>query len=569
MKRILILGANIDQVSLIKAAKTEGYYTIVCDYADDHPGVPLADKHYAVNYMDAEAVLSVARHEKIDGVIGNSDPAMPIVAHVAEELGLVGNPQESVDIFASKNAFREFQERIGLYCPKYVKSNDYSEIEKAIGSFRYPIIVKPDLSGGSKGATTIYENQPERLKEVFEVCKDLSRDGKVTVEEYVKMPSLDAIEGDLFVLGDEIIWDGLFTNPRSVMAPMLPMAKIFPAIISDEELAIIKRNVTKMFKEAGVRHGEYNIEMYFTSEGELFIIENNPRQGGNRIPQLLKQHTGIDYDRLLITTAVGDNTYFDSVKNVYLNHNYLSQHIVFSNYNGLLETVEFKSDILPYITATEFIRKNGDRINQRNNSADCIAYVTLKFPDRETQLTHMGRIEELIYPIVKDREVPIAHCCLPCQLVYDFMTGDGYDFFVPKLERVPRTVDGYAEQLATFCTIAYDIDEKYQIKGMVAGYTQNLKRPGYALIAEVYVNREFRREGLGEKLMLRFINHCESIGLDGAWLHVYENNYQAQKLYRKLGFSIDEPYCNGNVLAMSLTFQEKNVLGMSEDIEAY
>ena len=556
MKKILVLGANHEQIQLIQAAKREGYYVIVCDYAIDHPGISFADKHYAVNYLDTDAVLNVAKQEKIDGVIGNSDPAMPIVAYVAEQLGLVGNTQESVNSFTSKNAFRVFQEQIGIYCPKHIETNDYSEIERVIDSFDYPIIVKPSQSGGSKGATKIYGNQPERLKEAFEVCKGLSRDGKVTVEEYVEMPSLDAIEGDLFVLGDEIIWDGLFTNPRSVIAPMLPMTKIFPAIISDEELSIIKRDVTKMFKEAGVRHGEYNIEMYFTSKGELFIIENNPRQGGNRIPQLLKQHTGIDYDRLLVTTAVGDNTYFDSVKNVKPKLNYLSQHIVFSNYNGVLEKVEFKSEILPYVTATEFTKKTGDKVNQRNNSADCIAYVTLEFPDRETQLTFMGKIEELIYPIVKEWEVPIAHCSMPSQLVYDFMTGDAYDFFVPKLERVPRTVEGYAEQLATFCTIAYDIDEKYQIKGMVAGYTQNLKRPGYGLIAEVYVNREYRREGLGEKLMARFIDHCKSIGLIGAWLHVYADNNQAQKLYQKLGFAIDEPYCNGNHLAMSLTFQK-------------
>ena len=557
MKRILVLGANPEQVQLIQAAREEGYYTIVCDYAMDHPGVSLADKHYAVSYLDPEAVLTVAKQEKVDGVIGNSDPAMPIVAYVAEQLGLVGNSQESVEIFASKNAFREFQERIGLYCPKHVESADYAEVEKAVCDFEYPIIVKPSLSGGSKGATKIYGNQPERLREAFEICKGLSRDRKVTVEEYVEMPSLDAIEGDLFVLGDEIIWDGLFTNPRSAMAPMLPMSKIFPAMLSPEELSVIKSDVTILFKEAGVRHGEYNIEMYFTTKGELFIIENNPRQGGNRIPQLLKRHTGIDYNRLLVTTAVGDNDYYNTIRNIETKPNYLSQHIVFSNYNGILDKVEFNTEIQQYVTDVEYTKQSGDIVNQRNNSADCIAFVILEFPDRETQLDYMERIEELIHPIVKDQEIPLAHCSLPYRMLYDFMTGDAYDFFVPKLERVPRTVEGYAEQLATFCTIAYDIDKRYQIKGMVAGYTQNLKRPGYALIAEVYVNRDCRREGLGEKLVKRFIDYCKTIGLKGAWLHVYADNEEAQKLYRKFGFAIDEPYCNGNHLAMSMTFKEE------------
>ena len=89
---------------------------------------------------------------------------------------------------------------------------------------------------------------------------------------------------------------------------------------------------------------------------------------------------------------------------------------------------------------------------------------------------------------------------------------------------------------------------------MVAGYTQNLERRGYALIAEVYVNSEFRGEGLGEKLMVRFINYCKSIGLKGAWLHVYADNDRAQNLYKKLGFVFDSAYCNDDYLAMILTF---------------
>ena len=71
MKKILILGANNSQVQLIQAAKKEGYYVVVCDYADDNPGLPLVDKHYQVSYLDQEEVLSIAKEEHIDGVIGN------------------------------------------------------------------------------------------------------------------------------------------------------------------------------------------------------------------------------------------------------------------------------------------------------------------------------------------------------------------------------------------------------------------------------------------------------------------------------------------------------------------
>lgn len=555
MKKILILGANNSQVQLIQAAKEEGYYVIVCDYTNDNPGIPLADKHYQVSYLDQEAVLSIAKQEQIDGVMGNTDPAMPMVAYIAEQMGLIGNKQESTNKFISKTAFRQLQEQAGLYCPKHIETDNYTNIEATIENFDYPIIVKPSVCAGTQGTTKIFKNQTERLHDAFEICKELSRDGKVTIEEYVEMPSLDIIEGDVFVMGDEILWNGFFTTHRSLMAPMIPMTYIFPAILTQDELSIIKKSITKLFKEAGVRYGEYNIEMYFTAKGDLFIIEVNPRQGGHRITQLIKEHTAIDFNKLLVTTAVGDNSYYSTASTLVMGENFLTHHVVFSNFSGVLERIELHPFIKDYVTGIEIQKKARSNINQRHNGTDYIAYVALRFPDRETQLAcSREQIEQLIYPVVKDKEIPIADCSLPYQLIYDFMTGDAYDFFVPKLEKVNRTAVDYAEQFSAYCTIAYDIDEKNKLKGMVAGYTQNLRIPRCAYIAEVYVNREHRGKGLGEKLMTRYIDYCKSKGLKGVWLHVKEQNHSAQCLYQKLGFVFNESNNEDGLLQMSLEF---------------
>ena len=557
MKKILILGANNSQVQLIKAAKEEGYYVIACDYAHDNPGIPFVDKHYQVSYLELEKILSIAKEEQIDGIIGNTDPAMSVVAYVAEQMGLVGNDPNSIKKFISKNDFRQFQEQIGLFCPKHIETDDYLTVESIVDSWNFPIVVKPSESSGSQGVTKIFSNQKERLCNAFENCKKLSNDGKVTIEEYVEMPSLEIIEGDLFVLDDKILWNGLFNIRRSILAPMVPMTKIFPAILSTEELSIIKTDVTKLFKEAGIRHGEYNIEMYFTTEGKLFIIENNPRQGGNRIPQLLKKHTGIDYNKLLVTTAVGDNNYFNQIKDKELTRNYLSQHILFSNFSGILDGVEISPNIKKYVTDVELTKKAGDKVNQFHNATDSIGYVNLLFPDRESQLHYCRRnIEQQIFPIVSKHEIPIADCSLPYQLIYDFMIGDAYEFFVPKLKKVNRTPEDYAEQLATYCTIAYDLDEDNKLKGLVAGYMQNLRKSQFSLIAEVYVNSEYRREGLGEKLMMRYIDCCKSAGMKGVWLHVKEQSEPAQNLYKKLGFIFDDSYNENGLLQMELRFEQ-------------
>ena len=403
MKKLLILGANVKQVQLIQAAKEEGYYVIVCDYDDSRPGITLADKVFSVSYIDFETVLSVAKQEQIDGVLGNNDLAMPIVAYVSEQLGLVGNKKNSIDKMVSKSRFREIQEKAKVFCPKHFEAENFAEVAEAIRGLNDPIVIKPSLSAGSQGTTKTFKNQLETIRQAFETCKGFSRNGKVTIEEFVEMPTLDVIEGDIFVMGDEVLWNGIFTTGRSKSAPMIPMTYIFPAILTDEQLVAIKTSVTKVFKEAGIRHGQYNVEMYFTGEGELFIIEANPRQGGHRIPQWILEHTGIDYSKLLVTTALGDSSYFNAVKNVKPMDNYHTHHVMYSDYSGVLDEVVIDPSIREYVTDVEIRKQKGDHVNRLTIAKDrTIGYVTLVFPDRETQIFYSAdRLRTLIYPVVR------------------------------------------------------------------------------------------------------------------------------------------------------------------------
>ena len=82
--KILILGASNDQIKLIKMAKQLGYYVVDCDFTLTNPGLPFVDKHYQINYLDKDKVLKIAISEQVDGIISNSEQAMPIVAYVSE-----------------------------------------------------------------------------------------------------------------------------------------------------------------------------------------------------------------------------------------------------------------------------------------------------------------------------------------------------------------------------------------------------------------------------------------------------------------------------------------------------
>lgn len=51
MKKIIILGAGVYQVPLIKKAREMGLFVIVVSIAGNYPGFVLADKVYLVNQI--------------------------------------------------------------------------------------------------------------------------------------------------------------------------------------------------------------------------------------------------------------------------------------------------------------------------------------------------------------------------------------------------------------------------------------------------------------------------------------------------------------------------------------
>ena len=69
MKKIMILGAGIYQVPLIKTAKKLGLYTIVVSIPGNYPGFELADKVYYENTVNLFFFCDFKNLFIIDGVL--------------------------------------------------------------------------------------------------------------------------------------------------------------------------------------------------------------------------------------------------------------------------------------------------------------------------------------------------------------------------------------------------------------------------------------------------------------------------------------------------------------------
>lgn len=395
MKTIMIVGAGKSQVPLMKAAKNENYHTIVCDIDSKAPGVALADEYFKVSTKDRVKLFEVAKNKYIDGIVANSEYAMCDVAYIASSLGLVGNPEDTIAVLSSKSSFRELQKKAGLFAPVFLFGESIEKLKER--ELTFPVIIKPDQNSGTRGTSivNVLDGYSMIHKNVLE-CTKISRNAKAIVEEYVKGSNYKGVEGEVFIHKGKILWDGLFLTLRSKLAPIIPMTYVFPLQEEEKRIKLLKEALTKAFTAADVVHGEYNVELFFTDKDEPFIIEINPRQGGNDLPRYVQIHCGIDYYRLLVTTSIGDDAYWNSLTNFERKNKYITHHMLYPKKKGNFRGLQIDEAVLGYVYNSQLDINIGDEVEKTVDGASCIGYVDLMFPNAQEQMKVSVNLEELV-----------------------------------------------------------------------------------------------------------------------------------------------------------------------------
>ena len=398
MKTIMIIGAGKGQIPLIEAAKKEDYYTVVCDINPSAIGVPLADEFLPVSTKDRDGLLIAAKSRHINGIVANSEYAMCDVAYIANKMGLVGNPENAIEILSSKSRFRALQKKEGIFAPTFLEDESIEQVLTDKATLSYPIIIKPDESSGTRNVATISDfHDHDVIKKAIHAARDISRNGKAIAEEYIIMPTRCVIEGEIFLHQGEILWEGLFHTVRGKSLPTIPMTYVFPLNEEENRISKLKKSLSKSFRSAGIVHGEYNIEMFFTVDDEPFLIELNPRQGGNDLPQYVQESCGIDLTRLLVTTTMGDDDYWNNTKHHQRKAKPMIHHMLYPHTEGIFEGLIIDDSISDHVHRTQIDLVKGDRVEKAYDGSFDIGYVDLRFDDIKEQMRVAMQIEDLIH----------------------------------------------------------------------------------------------------------------------------------------------------------------------------
>jgi ribosomal-protein-alanine N-acetyltransferase len=110
---------------------------------------------------------------------------------------------------------------------------------------------------------------------------------------------------------------------------------------------------------------------------------------------------------------------------------------------------------------------------------------------------------------------------------------------IPQVLRIERTSFKNPYDISTFLYFWEAEPEGFlvaEMRGRVVGYVMASSRNGEGEILSISVMPEFRRKGIGRRLMERAIEYLRGKGVDRIGLEVREGNEEAIKFYEKLGF---------------------------------
>lgn len=381
-KKILLLGGSAAQLIAIEKAKKLGYYTVLCDYLPDNPGQFIADSFHLVSTTDKEAVLSVAKEEKIDGIVAySSDPAAPTAAYVANALNLPGMDYNIVRHFCEKHLFRKFLVKHDFNVPRSVEVKaPYFSNSIDISHLQYPLIVKPTDSSGSKGVTVI-EDQKE-LEEALRYAKEFSRNGVLIIEEFIVRDHPFVIEAEIFTLNGEVVTWGLINSIRDTATnPLLPAAYSYPLELSEERKKIVKNEVSRLVKVTGKTSGAFNIEMIIDRNNRLFFLDAGPRNGGNMLPEYITMIANKDIVEATIKTAMGDIQNLD----VSLNGDeggFWGLAVLHSSRYGFFYGVDYSDLAKKTLVREEIQKKLGEEVRPFQRCNDLVGLNFLHFKTR-------------------------------------------------------------------------------------------------------------------------------------------------------------------------------------------
>lgn len=372
MDKILILGAGIFQVNLIKQAKEFGFWVIVATYKGNYPGLEFCDEAVDINITDYDKLSAFLEEHDIKAVITTgSDVALPTIGRLVDKYNLIGPTFFAADIISSKTNFRKFQKDNQIESPDFVKCKDVKLFLEYIQDSSGRFVVKPDDASGSRGVHFISAHDSVNyLESTFNSAKSYSRNGWVCIEEFILGQE---VGGDAFIVNGKI--EFIVTTKKHLQGTLV-LGHTIPGSLNSEVIEQIRLHLESICNTLGYMSGPLNFDV-MVNEGSITVIEMGLRNGGNGIVDLIKESYGINLNEKLIQWSMGLKIEFSPNRNptTYSSAVFGSQRNGIISKTANLDVLKSKYSFIKHIN---FAKKEGEEVIKMTNNSDLIGYMIMK-----------------------------------------------------------------------------------------------------------------------------------------------------------------------------------------------
>jgi biotin carboxylase len=302
-RTVLFVGAGRHQRRAIEQARGRGLRVAAVDRNGEAPGLAAADVAGVVDFTDTGGVIEFAREVGIDGVLTvSADRAVPVVAAVAEALGLPGIGVEVAHRLTHKRLIRERLEEAGLPQPPHATLRAADDVPGALAAVSFPAVLKPADSGGQRAVFRV-ENREDVERDLAEAVEE-SPTGEAILEEFV-----DGIE----LNGIVIARDGtprVVTLSDRLRPPGVGFGvgwiHVYPPSIPSEQVELAARVAEDAVRALGLRDAIAFPQLIASPDGRVSVVEVAARIPGGQMADLVRHAVGVDLVEVALRQALGE-----------------------------------------------------------------------------------------------------------------------------------------------------------------------------------------------------------------------------------------------------------------------
>jgi biotin carboxylase len=265
-------------------------------------GLEEADLFEVVDFMDVAAVTEAGRRHSVDGVLTvSADRAVPVVAAVAEALGLPGIGTETAHLMTHKVAMRRRLADAGVPQPRFAAARSLHEAYAAVETVGFPAVLKPADSGGQRGVFRL--DSIDDLEAHLHTALAESPTEETIIESYHEGIELNGLaiarSGHVtpLTLSDRLRPPGIGFGVGWI--------HVYPSRLFADPIAEAEQAAVSAVHALGLRNGIAFPQLIVGEDDHAYLVECAARIPGGQMADLALHAVGVDLVEIALRQALG------------------------------------------------------------------------------------------------------------------------------------------------------------------------------------------------------------------------------------------------------------------------